>query len=99
MNRGRLGGLALEAWYRRITPAERIVQLEAENARQREQIAALVARVHELGARRAKASQASGVLPSTDGLARKTQGLCKRGGKLHAAMRSYVFLAAIHDHG
>jgi transposase len=64
-----------------MTPEERIAQLEAENARQREQIALLVARVQELEARAAKDSHNSGKPPSSDGLARKTKSLRKRSGK------------------
>jgi transposase len=64
-----------------MTPDERIAQLEAENARQREQIAALAARVQELEARLAKDSHNSSKAPSSDGLARKTKSLRKRSGK------------------
>src|SRR5262249_39410260 len=64
-----------------MTPAERIAQLEAENAHQREQIAVLVARVQELEARLAKDSQNSSKPPSSDGLARKTKSLRRRSGK------------------
>jgi uncharacterized protein DUF6444 len=64
-----------------MAPEARIAQLEAENARQREQIAALVARVQELEARLAKDSNNSGKPPSSDGLARKTRSLRKRTGK------------------
>ena len=64
-----------------MTPEERIAELEAENARQREQIAALVARVQELEARLAKDSHNSGKPPSSDGLARKTKSLRKKSGK------------------
>ncbi len=64
-----------------MTPEARIAQLEAENARQREQIAALVAHVQELEARLAKDSHNSGKPPSSDGLARKTKSLRKRTGK------------------
>jgi Family of unknown function (DUF6444) len=54
-----------------MTPAARIGELEAENAHQREQIAALVARVQELEARLTKDSHNSSKLPSSDGLGRK----------------------------
>src|SRR5258706_4338915 len=64
-----------------MTPEERIAELEAEKARQREQIAALVARVQELEAQLAKDSHNSGKPPSSDGLARKTKSLRKRSGK------------------
>jgi transposase len=64
-----------------MTPDEQIAHLEAENARQREQIAALVARVQELEARLAKDSHNSSKPPSSDGLARKTRSLRKRSGK------------------
>src|SRR5258706_12739825 len=64
-----------------MTPDERIAQLEAENARQREQIAALAARVQELEARLAKDSHNSSKPPASDGLARKTKSLRKRTGK------------------
>ncbi len=64
-----------------MTPAERLAELEAENARQREQIAALLARVQELEARLAKDSHNSGKPPSSDGLKRKTKSLRQRSGK------------------
>src|SRR5215471_5142162 len=67
-----------------MTPEEHIAHLEAENARQREQIALLVARVQELEARLAKDSHNSSKPPSSDGLgrvARKTKSLRKRSGK------------------
>src|SRR5258705_7058676 len=64
-----------------MTPEERIAQLEAENAYQREQIAVLVARVQELEARLAKDSHNSGKPPSSAGLARRTKSLRKRSGK------------------
>lgn len=64
-----------------MTPDEEIAVLRAENAQQREQIAVLVARVHELEARVAKDSHNSGKPPSSDGLARKTRSLRKRSGK------------------
>src|SRR5260370_32372818 len=62
--------------------------LTAENARQREQIAelvaqnaALAARVQELEARLAKDSHNSSKPPSSDGLTRKTRRLRRRSGK------------------
>ena len=64
-----------------MTPAERITQLEAVVEQQREQIAALLERVHDLEARLAKDSHNSGKPPSSDGLARKTTSLRKRSGK------------------
>src|SRR5260370_20268214 len=64
-----------------MTPDEEIAVLRAENAQQREQIAVLVARVHELEARLAKDSHNSGKPPSSDGPARKTRSLRKRSGK------------------
>lgn len=45
---------------------------------QREQIAALLERVHDLEARLAKDSYNSGKPPSSDGLARKTKSLRQR---------------------
>jgi hypothetical protein len=63
---------------------ERIAELEAENTRQREQIAALVARVQELEGRLAKDSHNSGKPPASDGLARrvrKTKSLRQPSGK------------------
>src|SRR5215831_4388049 len=67
-----------------MTPEEEIAALRAENARQREQIALLVARVQELEARLAKDSHNSGKPPSSDGLgrvARKTKSLRRTSGK------------------
>src|SRR5260221_13350286 len=64
-----------------MTPAARIAELEAENAHQREQIAALVARVQELEARLAKDSYNSSKPPSSDGLVRKTKSLRRKSGK------------------
>src|SRR5258707_541349 len=64
-----------------MTPAARIAELEAENAHQREQIAALVARVQELEARLAKDSHNSSKPPSSDGLGRKTKSLRRKSGK------------------
>jgi transposase len=58
-----------------------IAILTAENARQREQIADLAARVQELEARLAKDSHNSSKPPSSDGLGRKTRSLRRRSGK------------------
>src|SRR5579859_7720861 len=63
---------------------ERIAELEAENARQREQITALLARVHDLEARLSKNSHNSGKPPSSDGLKRqlpRTRSLRGKSGK------------------
>jgi transposase len=57
-----------------MTPDERLAELEAENTRQREQIAALLKRVQELEARLANASKDSHTShkpPSSDPLGRK----------------------------
>src|SRR5258706_3391628 len=54
-----------------MTPEEEITALRAENARQREHIAALLGRVQELEGRLAKDSHTNGKPPSSDGLARK----------------------------
>ena len=54
-----------------MTSAERIAELEAENAQQREQIAALLERVRDLEARLAKDSHNSSKPPSSDGLKRQ----------------------------
>jgi transposase len=64
-----------------MTPKDRIADLEAENARQREQIAALLVRVQELEARLAKDSHNSSKPPSSDGLKRKTKSLRVKSGK------------------
>src|SRR5260370_41333155 len=67
-----------------MTTEEEITALRAENARQREQIAALLGRVQELEGRLAKDSHNSGKPPSSDGLARKadrTKSLRRRSGK------------------
>jgi transposase len=64
-----------------MTPAARIAELEAETAHQREQIAALVARVQELEARLAKDRHNSSKPPSSDGLGRKTKSLRRKSGK------------------
>jgi hypothetical protein len=52
-----------------MTAEKRIVGLEAENARLREQLTTVLARVQELEARLAKDSHNSGKPPSRDGLA------------------------------
>lgn len=67
-----------------MKPAERIAELEAENAQQREQIAALLERVRELEARLAKDSHNSSKPPSSDGLKRqlpRTRSLRRKTGK------------------
>jgi transposase len=64
-----------------MTPAERIAELEAENQRQREQIAVLLARVQDVEARLAKDSHNSGKPPSSDGLQRKPKSLRAKSGK------------------
>jgi hypothetical protein len=64
-----------------MTPEEENTVLKAENARQREEIAALVARVQELEARLAKDSHNSSKPPSSDGLGRKTKSLRQKSGK------------------
>jgi transposase len=74
-----------------MTPEERIAQLEAENAVLRaqvselpvlrEQVTALLARVQELEAQRAKDSHNSGKPPSSDGLRRKPKSLRKPSGR------------------
>jgi transposase len=64
-----------------MTPEARIAELEAENARQREQISTLLERVQELEARLAKDSHNSSKPPSSDGLARKTKSLRKKSGR------------------
>jgi transposase len=60
---------------------ERIAELEAIVAQQREQIVALLGRVQELEARLAKDSHNSSKPPSSDGLKRKTKSLRVRSGK------------------
>jgi transposase len=55
-----------------MTPAERIAELEAVVAQQREQIAVLLERVRALEGRQAKDSHNSSKPPSSDGLARKS---------------------------
>jgi transposase len=67
-----------------MTPAEEIATLKAENAQQREQIAALLGRVRELEARLAKDSHNSSKTPSSDGLKRqlpRTRSLRRKTGK------------------
>src|SRR5260370_10563464 len=64
-----------------MTSAERIAEVEAVVEQQREQIAALLERVHELEARAAKDSHNSSKPPSSDGLARKTKSLRRKSGK------------------
>ncbi len=60
---------------------KRQLLLKAENAALREQVTALVLRVQELEARRAKDSHNSGKPPSSDGLQRKPKSLRKPSGK------------------
>jgi transposase len=64
-----------------MTPEDRIAELEAENQRQREQIAALLSRVQELEGRLAKDSHNSSKPPSSDRLKRKTKSLRQKSGK------------------
>lgn len=67
-----------------MTPDERIAELEAVNAQQREQIATLLERVRDLEARLAKDSHNSGKPPSSDGLKRqlpRTRSLRRKTGK------------------
>jgi transposase len=67
-----------------MTPEEEIASLRAENAALREQVAALLGRVHELEARLAKDSHNSNKPPSSDGLKRqvpKTRSLRRHSGK------------------
>jgi transposase len=67
-----------------MTPENRIAELEAENGRQRKQIAALLERVRELEARLTKDSHNSGKPPSSDGLKRqlpRTRSLRRASGK------------------
>ena len=64
-----------------MTPEERNAELEAENAALREQVRALLERVQELEARRAKDSHNSSKPPSSDGLKRKTKSLRTKSGK------------------
>lgn len=59
-----------------MTSENRIAELEAENARQREQIAALVARAPQLEARLVKDSRASRKSPSSDELASRFLSAC-----------------------
>jgi transposase len=64
-----------------MTPEDRIAELEAENQRQREQIAVLLLRVQELEGRLAKDSHNSSKPPASDGLKRKTKSLRAKSGK------------------
>src|SRR5215470_20323467 len=74
-----------------MTPEEEMVALRAENAVLRaqvserpvlrEQVRALLVRVQELEAQRAKDSHNSSKPPSSDGLRRKTKSLRKPSGK------------------
>ena len=67
-----------------MSDQERIAELEAENAQQREQIAMLLERVRDLEARLAKDSHNSSKPPSSDGLKRqlpRTRSLRRKTGK------------------
>src|SRR5258708_8563424 len=64
-----------------MTAEERIAELEAIVARQREQIEQLGAYIHDLEARLAKDSHNSSKPPSSDGLKRKTKSLRQKSGK------------------
>jgi hypothetical protein len=64
-----------------MTPEEEMAALKAENARLRDQVEALGARVQELQARLAEDSYNSGKPPSSDGPGRKTRRLRKKSGK------------------
>jgi transposase len=64
-----------------MTPAQRIAELEAVVEQQREQIAALLERVHDLEACLAKDRYNSSKPPSSDGVARTTMSLRKKSGK------------------
>jgi transposase len=77
----RSGRLAEQAYHGCMTLEERNTQLEAENARLREQVTALLARVQELEGRLAKDSHNSSKPPSSDGLKRKTKSLRAKSGK------------------
>src|SRR5215469_5534516 len=70
-----------------MTPEEELATLRAENVRQREQIALLVARVQELEGRLAKDSHNSSKPPSSDGLARKPKSLRQKSGKKPGGQR------------
>jgi transposase len=67
-----------------MMPEDRIAELEAENAQQREQIATLLERVRDLEARLAKDGHNSSKPPSSDGLKRqlpRTRSLRRKTGK------------------
>ncbi|HEV2235405.1 MAG TPA: DUF6444 domain-containing protein [Ktedonobacterales bacterium] len=61
----------------------RIAQLKAENEALHEQVARLLERVQAPESRQAQDSHNSRKLPSSDGLARKTQSLRRKRGKTH----------------
>jgi transposase len=70
--------------HRGMTDQERIAELEAEIAQQREQIATLLERVRDLEARLAKDSHNSSKPPASDGLKRqlpRTRSLRRKTGK------------------
>ena len=64
-----------------MTSAERIAELEAENAQQREEIAALLAHVQDLEARLAKDSHNSHKPPTSDGLQRRPRSQRQKSGR------------------
>ena len=76
-----------------MTTQERISELEAENAVLREQVTALLARVHALEARQAKDSHNSSKPPASDGLKRQlpqTRSLRRRSGRKPGGQLGHV---------